>query len=112
RKTEKLTAEIQELDVEINNRKNGQKDAQAAIIQYKEKQNNVRNNREFESLNKEIEFQELEIQLHDKKMKEAKAQIEFKTQILEEVKAQFENRQKDLEQKKGELDSIIAETEK
>lgn len=53
-----IESEIKELDTEISNRKNSSKDSEAAIAKYKEQQNNVRNNREFESISKEIEFQE------------------------------------------------------
>ena len=63
----KIEEELEAIDQEVIDRKNAQKDAQTAINAYKEKQSNVRNNREYESLSKEIEFQELEIQLHEKK---------------------------------------------
>jgi predicted nucleic acid-binding Zn-ribbon protein len=72
----------------------------------------VRNNREFESLAKEIEFQELEIKLHEKKSKEAKIKIDSKKEILEEAKQRFEFRDTDLKTKKAELDEIVAETQK
>lgn len=107
-----LEAELKEIETEISDRKIAQKEAQEAIIGYKEKQNNVRNNREFESLSKEIEFQELEIQLHEKKSKEAAYRLEKKKEALEEAKERVENRQKDLEAKQGELDAIISETQK
>lgn len=107
-----LEAELKEIETEISDRKIAQKEAQEAILGYKEKQNNVRNNREFESLSKEIEFQELEIQLHEKKSKEAAYRLEKKKEALEEAKERVENRQKDLEAKQGELDAIISETQK
>lgn len=112
KRVEKLTVELKDIETEISNRKNEQKDAQAAILQYKEKQNNVRNNREFESLSKEIEYQELEIQLHEKRAKEAKATIENKKEVIKEVQDRLAGRKKDLKAKKAELDNIIAETEK
>lgn len=108
----KLQQEVEDINEEINDRKNAQKDSQTAIIAYKEKQNNVRNNREFESLSKEIEFQELEIQLHDKKLKEAAYRIEKKNELLEETKEKIERYKEQFEIKKGELDKIIAETQK
>ena len=107
-----LTEELNEIEKEISDRKNEQKDAQAAILSYKEKQNNVRNNREFESIETEIEYQELEIQLHEKKSKEAKFRLESKKETLDEAKDRLEKRQEDLKKKKAELDAIIAETEK
>lgn len=112
KKIEKINNELKDIDTEITDRKNGQKDALSLIAQYKEKQNNVRNNREFESLNKEIEYQELEIQLHDKRISEAKAQKEHKKVVVVEVEEQLTGRETDLAAKKAELDSIIAETEK
>lgn len=111
KKLTRLEEELDGINTDISNRKNEQKDAQLAIDAYKEKQNNVRNNREFESLNKEIEFQELEVQLHDKKIKEAKAQIEHKKEVIVEVQEEIKARKEHLETKKSELDSIIAETE-
>jgi predicted nucleic acid-binding Zn-ribbon protein len=108
----KIQDEVKELETEIQDRKNATKDAEAAIAKYKEQQNNVRNNREFESLAKEIEFQELEIKLHDKKSKEAKLKIESKKELLTEAKERFEFRQGDLKGKKAELDEIVGETQK
>lgn len=111
KRIENSADELQTIETAINNHKNAQKDAQAAIISYKEKQNNVRNNREFESLNKEIEFQELEIQLLDKKIKEDKLRIENKKEVIAEEKERIVKRKEDLKLKKSELDTIIAETE-
>jgi predicted nucleic acid-binding Zn-ribbon protein len=108
----KFEEEIKELETEILDRKNASKDSETAIAKYKEQQNNVRNNREFESLAKEIEFQELEIKLHEKKSKEAKAKIENKAEILAEAKERFEFRAGDLKTKKAELDEIVSETQK
>ena len=108
---EKMQNEIAELDQEVSDRKNQNKDAEAAIAKYKEQQNNVRNNREFESLEKEIEFQELEIKLNEKKSKEAKFKIESKKELLDAALERRELRQGDLDSKKSELDEIIAETQ-
>jgi uncharacterized protein len=104
--------ELEAIEQEINDRKNAQKDAQTAIMAYKEKQTNVRNNREYESLSKEIEFQELEIQLHEKKTKEAKYRAEQKAESLKETQDRLEIRKGDLEAKRKELDEIVAETQK
>ena len=108
----KIDDEIKDLESEVLDRKNAMKDSDTAIAKYKEQQNNVRNNREFESLAKEIEFQELEIKLHEKKSKEAKIKIDSKKEILEEAKQRFEFRDTDLKTKKAELDEIVAETQK
>lgn len=108
----KIQEEIKEIEVEISDRKNASKDAELAIAKYKEQQKNVRNNREYESLSKEIEFQELEIKLHEKKSKEAKVRIAQKKEVLEETKERLNFRKEDLKNKKAELDEIIAETQK
>lgn len=108
---EKMQEEIKAADVEIADRKNGSKDAETAIAKYKEQQNNVRNNREFESIAKEIEFQELEIKLNEKKTKEAKAKIASKKELLDEAVERRNFRAEDLKGKQSELDEIIAETQ-
>jgi predicted nucleic acid-binding Zn-ribbon protein len=106
-----LEEEVSQLETEVSDRKNASKDSETAIAKYKEQQNNVRNNREYESLSKEIEFQELEIKLHEKKSKEAKFKIESKQEVLNEAKTQLELRSSDLATKKSELDAIISETQ-
>jgi predicted nucleic acid-binding Zn-ribbon protein len=108
----KIQEELKELETEILDRKNACKDAEVAIAKYKEQQNNVRNNREYESLSKEIEFQDLEIKLHDKKSKEAKFKIDSKKELLTEAKERFDMRSADLKVKKAELDEIVGETQK
>lgn len=107
-----LTDEVNVFEDAIVQRKNMITDALTAIKKYEEQQSKVRNNREFDSLNKEIEFQNLEIQLCEKKMNEFRANIEAKNVMIDGAKLNLEERQKDLEAKKAELDSIIAETEK
>jgi predicted nucleic acid-binding Zn-ribbon protein len=107
-----LTDEVNAFEDAIVERKNMITDALSAIKKYEAQQGKVRNNREFDSLNKEIEFQNLEIQLCEKKMNEFKANIEAKNVLIESAKNNLEERQKDLDAKKAELDSIIAETEK
>jgi predicted nucleic acid-binding Zn-ribbon protein len=108
----KMQDEAKELDTEVIDRKNAMKDAEIAIAKFKEQQNNVRNNREFESLDKEIEFQELEIKLHDKRSKEAKIKVISKKEVLDEAKTRLEFRKGDLSVKKAELDEIVGETQK
>ena len=108
----KIQEEIKELDTEVADRKNASKDSETAIAKYKEQQNNVRNNREFESLAKEIEFQDLEIKLHEKKSKEAKFKVTGKKELLDEAKERFEFRKTDLTVKQAELDEIVGETQK
>ena len=108
----KLQDEVKEIEQDILDRKNATKDAEVAIAKYKEQQNNVRNNREYESLDKEIEFQGLEIKLHEKRSKEAKFTLTSKVEVLDATKTKFDLRKADLYAKKAELDEIIAETKK
>jgi len=93
-------------------KKNAIKDSQTLIKRYEEQQMNVRNNREYDSLTKEIEFQNLEIQLSEKRIKEFQNTLEMKKQEIERLQSVLDERRNDLEIKKNELDDIIAETEK
>ncbi|MBA2612763.1 MAG: hypothetical protein H0U95_12380 [Bacteroidetes bacterium] len=104
--------EVAELDTTLSEKKQAIKDFTANIKKYEQQQGKVRNNREYDAITKEIEFQNLEIQLAEKRMKEAKASVTIKSELLEKSKVEFEERSKDLKAKKGELDEIIAETEK
>ena len=106
----KMEDEIKALELDISNRKNANKDSEASIAKYKEQQNNVRNNREFESLSKEIEYQELEMKLNDKRSKESQFKIVSKKELLDEVKERYEFRVEDLKTKTAELDEIVEET--
>lgn len=106
----KIQDEISELEKNISDRKNAVKDAETAIERYKEQQNNVRNNREFESLEKEIEYQTLDIKLHEKRSKEAKFTIANKKEVLEETAEKLKGVKEILAKKKSELDAIIEET--
>ena len=108
----KIKEEINELEEEIVNRKNTMKQAAAAIKKYEEQQNNVKNNREYEALSKEIEIQGLDIQVSEKKIKEYTFEIGNKTRVLEIAEASLVERHKDLDLKKSELDLITKETEK
>lgn len=80
------------------------------IGNYKEQQNNVRNNREFDAITKEIEYQELEIELAEKRLKEYAAGIKSKKALAEQAMTQLAERTADYEAKKAELESIEAET--
>ncbi|MFH1937234.1 MAG: C4-type zinc ribbon domain-containing protein, partial [Bacteroidota bacterium] len=93
-------------------KKNSIKESQTLIKRYEEQQMNVRNNREYDSLSKEIEFQNLEIQLSEKRIKEFQNTLEVKKQEIERLQSVLEERRGDLEIKKNELDDIVAETEK
>lgn len=104
--------EAVKLGESINNKKNEIKDSQALIKKYTEQQNNVRNNREYDSLSKEIEFQTLEIELCEKRIREYTAKIEDKKKVTEESKGILADRTSDLETKNAELNSITSETQR
>jgi len=106
----KFKAEIDELQAEVSKSKTAMKDSDKLIKKYQEQQNNVRNNREFEAISKEIESQELDIQLFDKKNKELLYKAERKSIEIAEIESRMAERKADLEAKKGELDSIVAES--
>ncbi|QXU41356.1 zinc ribbon domain-containing protein [Pedobacter sp. D749] len=108
----KIKGELDDLEDSIVTRKNTIKDAQGAIKRYDTQLKEVKNNREYDALTKEIEIQGLDIQVSEKKIKEHGFEITSKTEIYEAAKAELDGRKKDLEVKKGELDVITAETEK
>ncbi|MCC6936833.1 MAG: hypothetical protein IT226_01305 [Flavobacteriales bacterium] len=108
----KLQDELADFEGQVAEKQNLIKDAKAHIKKYEGQQAKVRNNREYDSLTKEVEFQNLEIQLAEKRIKEYKLQIEQKKTVVDESKAKHDDRKKDLDLKKKELDAITAETEK
>ena len=109
---EKLQLDLVSIEDNIKSKKNAVEDHQAAIKKYTEQQKEVRNNREFNSLTKEIEFQELEIQLAEKQIKEMKASIEHKKEVISNSKEKLEEKSNHLKHKKAELNDIMAETQK
>ena len=109
-RVENINAEIEELNSLTRQRKREIDEANMQIAKYNEQQNNVRNNREFDSLTKEIEYQELEIELAEKRLKEYSVSIKAKKAIIEQTNADIEERNIDYKAKKEELDSIEAET--
>lgn len=108
----KINDEMKEYTDEIANRKLAAKQAETLIQRYQEQQNNVKNNREFDALSKEIELQNLEIQLSEKKIKEAHHSIDAKKDFLKDSEALIESKKKDLVLKKEELERIVNETSK
>ncbi|NCU28950.1 MAG: hypothetical protein EOM85_04785, partial [Candidatus Moranbacteria bacterium] len=107
---EHFEKEISEFTSMIASKKVAIEESRIKIERYQEQQKNVRNNREHENLEKEIEFQTLEIELCEKHIREYKAAKEAKTEEQKITAAQLAERKLDLEQKKGELEEIIAET--
>ena len=109
---EKLDADLAVIHNDITTKKNLIEESKTAIKKYTEQQKNVRNNREFNALSKEVEFQELEIELAEKHIREYHAQIEQKNEVITQTKSRLEERVKHLTHKKSELDEILAETQK
>ena len=107
-----VESEVTILQESISKKNNEITNAQGMIKKYEEQQNNVRNNREFESISKEIEFQTLEIELAEKRKKEFSEQVEERDLQITESRTVLEGRQADLKDKKSELDEIIADTKK
>jgi uncharacterized protein len=107
----KFDEEVEGLNQQIIARRQAIKDSEALIRKYEEQQANVRNNREYDAITKEIELQRLEIQISEKKIREANYQIEQKINEIEGTKQRLEERQKDLDSKKGELEVLVSESE-
>ena len=109
---EKLNDGIEVVVNSISDKKNHIEESKELIKKYTKQQDNVRNNREYDSLSKEIEFQELEIELNEKHIKEFNVQIEQKKIVVDETSERLKQRQEHLAHKQGELNEILAETEK
>jgi len=107
-----FNTDIENLETSIANKKNNIDEAKALTKKYTKDQDNVRNNREFDSLSKEIEYQELEIQLAEKHIKEYQIKIAQKNEIIEAAKEKIKDREAHLKHKQDELNSIMEETEK
>jgi uncharacterized protein len=105
-----LEDEIKTLETAIKNKKIAIRDSESLIAKYTEQQSNVRNNREFDSLSKEIEFQTLEIELSEKRIKEFSTEMADKKEAINSSKQLLQEREEDLDRKKNELDEITQET--
>lgn len=102
---------IANLDGEISNRNNISKEAKSLIGKYESQNEKVRNNREFDAIAKEMELQELEIQISDKKIEEYNTQITFKKEQIETLTATIKDRKIDLDGKTSELETLVKESE-
>jgi predicted nucleic acid-binding Zn-ribbon protein len=109
---QKIKNDLDDFEDEIVIRKNLIKEAQANIKKYDTQLSEVKNNREYEAISKEIEIQGLDIQVSEKKIKEFGYEIATKTLVYEKALADLEARKSDLEAKKAELGTITSETEK
>jgi predicted nucleic acid-binding Zn-ribbon protein len=107
---ENFETEIADIIATIASKKIEIEESRIKIARYKEQQDNVRNNREYDNLSKEIEFQSLEIELCEKRIREFTAALENKQNEQKASAEQLAERKLDLEQKKGELNEIVSET--
>jgi uncharacterized protein len=108
---EKIEEEQSQFEDAITGRKNAMKESESLIKKYQKQQNNVKNNREYDALSKEIEMQRLEIQLNEKRIREATDDMKGKTDQVDAAKKVIKEKEKALKLKKEELERIIAETE-
>jgi uncharacterized protein len=108
----KYQQEVKSVDAQIDEKKQAIKDSAALIKRYEEQVMNVRNSREYDSINKEIEFQNLEMQLSEKRIAEFTEILTGKTDQIKQAKALLKERESDLRVKKSELKDIVKETEK
>ena len=109
---DKLNSELDAVNHEILSKKNANLDAEALVKKYEKQLKNIKNNREFSSLTKELEYKSLEIQLNEKQMTELQAKTLHKNEVINEVKSQVADREEELVVKNKELAAIIKETEK
>lgn len=109
---ENLKTDVDTLNEQVAEKKLEIKNAQGLIAKYEEQQKNVRNNREYDSLSKEMEFQTLEIELCEKRIKEFVQQAKDKKELIDQAEILHGERAGDLQTKKAELDSIIQDTQK
>jgi predicted nucleic acid-binding Zn-ribbon protein len=109
---EKLNSELDAVNHEILSKKNANLDAEALVKKYEKQLKNIKNNREFSSLTKELEYKSLEIQLNEKQIGELQAKTLHKDEVINELKVQINDREEELSIKNKELAAIIKETEK
>ena len=109
---DKFNSELDAINNEILTKKNANLDAEALVKRYEKQLKNIKNNREFSSLTKEIEYKGLEIQLNDKHISEFQAKVLHKEEVINELKVQISDRKEELSTKNKELAAIIKETEK
>jgi predicted nucleic acid-binding Zn-ribbon protein len=108
---ENYHTEIKSLEKLVQDKKQAIKDSESLIKKYEDQKLNVRNNREYDSLTKEIEFQTLEMQLAEKRIREYTDALNSKKLQIDESEAVLNERRSDLEIKKSELNDIVEETE-
>ncbi|MCB9203070.1 MAG: hypothetical protein H6604_08500 [Flavobacteriales bacterium] len=112
KRIENLKEDIDSLNVDIKEKNEVKKNSQALIKKYTKQLDDIRNDREHTSLTKEIEYQELEIELAEKRIGEFKFKISKVEEKIADVQEKLDGYKKHLKHKKSELNSLIKETEK
>ena len=107
-----IDAEINSINNFIEAKNNAKKDAQALIKKYEKQQDNVKNNREFEAINKEIEMQELEVRLNEKHGKDATFEQRDRMNLRVKTEEKIKDVEESLTVKRQELEKISIDTEK
>ena len=109
---EKLNSELDGINNDVLSKKNAILDAEVLVKKYEKQLKNIKNNREFSSLTKELEYKGLEIQLNEKHISELQAKVLHKEEVINELKGQISDREEELLVKNKELAAIVKETEK
>jgi predicted nucleic acid-binding Zn-ribbon protein len=109
---EKLVGELEVVNTDLLAKKNSIADAAVLVAKYEKQLKNIKNNREFSSLTKELEYKGLEIQLNEKHIAELQAKVIHKDEVISESKLQIKDREEELSVKNKELAAIVKETEK
>jgi len=109
---EKLVGELELVNTDLLAKKNSIADAAVLVAKYEKQLKNIKNNREFSSLTKELEYKGLEIQLNEKHIAELQAKVIHKDEVISESKLQIKDREEELSVKNKELAAIVKETEK
>lgn len=112
KRIDKLKEGIKDVETEVSRHKGNIKDSEALIAKYEKQMDNVKNNREFTALSKEVEMQKLEIELSNKRIADSDGQFGIKKEALAASKKRLKERSGNLDEKKVELDKIIKKTEK
>lgn len=107
----RLQAEMKETQSDISRFQGNIKEAEATILRYQTQMDNVKNNREYEALTKELELQKLEIELNEKKVRQMRGDVEKREDALKATEERIQRKRKELETKRAELQQIIEKTE-
>lgn len=108
----RLQTNIEAMEGDLAKHKANIKEAESLIVKYEKQMDNVKNNREYDALSKELDMQRLEIQLSEKRSREGSSQVSAKKETLKNTEARLKQKQDALKDKKVELEKIIEKTEK